>query len=334
MMPTIHLEHPAGGLMLDLSTRGATWLSCSLAMADGSRRSVILDRSAFSAEAADGAYLGATIGRYANRIGNARIRHGDRASMLTPNPGSKHQLHGGPDGFHSREWSIEQLDDAAVTLSIVSPDGDQGFPGELRCQVSYALVDAMTIEMRSIATVTAPSPVCITNHAYFNLDGTPSDVRDHRLRLAAARYLPVDKDLIPLGGLSDVQRTGFDFREGKTIRKDWLRDEQQAHGKGYDHAFLLDKSCADMKAPGAVLTSSDGALAMEIWTTLPSIQLYGGQFLGSSSSIEGSIDRTFGGVALEPQFLPDSPNHPEWPEPSCWLEPGMVYRQTIRYSFR
>lgn len=330
----IHLEQPECGLSLDLSPRGATWLACSLPMHDGSRRSVILERSSFDAEAADSAYIGATVGRYANRIGNARIHHGDRTIMLTPNLGSHHQLHGGPQGFHSREWTVDQVDATSASLSLVSADGDQGFPGELRVQVTYALTDAMTIEMRTVATVSAPCPVCITNHAYFNLDGAPTDVRDHRLQVAASRYLPVDAELIPLDSLLPVQGTDFDFREGKTLRKDWLRDDQQRHGHGYDHAFLLDDECTGMKAPATILTSTDRVLSMEIRTTLPSIQLYGGQFLGSARSAEGRVDRTCTGMALEPQFLPDSPNHPEWPQPSCWLEPGQTYRQTIRYAFR
>jgi aldose 1-epimerase len=178
--------------------------------------------------------------------------------------------------------------------------------------------------MEAVARVTARSPVCLTNHAYFNLDGVVGDVRRHRLRLASGRYLPVDDELIPLGMLLDVHDTGFDFREPKTLQADWLRDPQQRHGGGYDHAFLLDAACRDLRAPAAVLASADGALAMEIRTTLPALQLYAGQFLAGLP---------FAGVALEPQFLPDSPNHPEWPQPTCWVGPGDVYRHTISYAF-
>jgi len=328
----VRLRHPQG-LSLDLSTRGATWLSCTMPMPDGSRRSLILDRPTSPDEEADRAFFGATIGRYANRIGGARIRRGDHDVALTPNPGSRHQLHGGPGGFHTREWSVATVDDTSVRFTLVSRDGDQGYPGELAVSVTYCLSDATTIEMQTEARSTAPCPVCITNHAYFQLDAGPGDARANRLAIAAQHYLPVDAELIPLGPLADVQGTGFDFREAKTLHQDWLRDEQQAHGNGYDHAFLLDAACAGMGAPAAVLSASDGSLRMEIRTTLPAIQLYGGQFLHSSPGGPVSDYASHAGVALEPQYLPDSPNHPEWPQPSCWLNPGEVSRHTIRYRF-
>lgn len=323
MNAEIRLRQP-GGLALALSTRGATWLSCEVPLPGGAARSVILQRAQMTGDAADQAYVGATIGRYANRIAQARIASNGHTWPLAPNPGSRHQLHGGPGGFHVREWQVDALDDTAVTLSLVSPDGDQGYPGRLDAQVIYSLTDALTIEMEAVARVTARSPMCLTNHAYFNLDGAAGDVRRHHLRVAARRYLPVDEQLIPLGTLLDVHGTGFDFRAPKTLLADWLRDPQQRHGGGYDHAFLLDAGCRDLRAPAAVLVSADGTLAMEIRTTLPALQLYAGQFLRGLP---------FAGVALEPQFLPDSPNHPEWPQPSCWLEPGAVYRHTISYTF-
>ncbi|HJV61064.1 MAG TPA: galactose-1-epimerase, partial [Albitalea sp.] len=301
-------------------------LACDLPMPDGTRRSVILSRAALPAAQADSAYLGATIGRYANRIAHARIGLGERRWALVPNPGSRHQLHGGLHGFHTRAWQVEAADERAVRFSLVSADGDEGYPGELQVQIAYRLLDPMTIEMEASATVSAPSPVCLTNHAYFNLDGSAGDARAHRLRIAASRFLPVDAELIPIGALNEVADTGFDFRDAKTLQRDWLRDPQQHLAGGFDHAFLLDPACAGMNAPAAVLESSDGALSMEIRTTLPALQLYGGQYL------EG-FGAPCPGIALEPQFLPDSPNHPEWPQPTCWLHPGQQYRHTIRYRF-
>lgn len=325
MTRVLMLRHP-DGLALSLSTLGAAWLSCVVPLADGTRRGVILERSATPDAASRSAYLGATIGRYANRIRHARISLGERAWALLPNPGSPHQLHGGPDGFDVREWQVVAADDTLAHLALVSPDGDQGYPGELRAEVIYRLKDALTIEMDAIATVTAPSPVCLTNHAYFNLDGSVGDTRDHRLRIASGQYLPVDRELIPLGMLADVQDTSFDFRASKPIRTHWLLDDQQRQAGGFDHAFLLDASCAGMAEPAAELASTDGLLRMAVSTTLPAIQLYAGQFLAGRHS-------ACAGVALEPQFLPDSPNHPEWPQPSPWLMPGETYRHSIRYAF-
>src|SRR5262249_1324033 len=155
---------------------------CEIAMHDGSRRRVILERSARPDDAARRAYIGATIGRYANRIGHARLSRGGIA--LQPNPGSAHHPHGRPEGLEVREWDGVEDSATAVRLALVSPDGDQGYPGELRADVTYRLVPPLAIEMEARATVTAPSPVCLTNHAYFNLDGQATDVRDHRLRIA------------------------------------------------------------------------------------------------------------------------------------------------------
>jgi aldose 1-epimerase len=332
MTRTLHLRHP-DGLALSLSTFGAAWLSCEVPLADGSRRRVILERTAMPDAAAARAYVGATIGRYANRIGGARITRGARSWTLQPNAGSKHQLHGGPDGFDKREWSVVHADATSARLALLSPDGDQGYPGELRAEVSYRLLDK-AIEMEAIATATADCPVCLTNHAYFNLDGVDGDVRGHRLQIAADRFLPVDADLIPIAPLADVEGTGFDFRVAKPMRMHWLLDEQQRQAGGYDHAYLLAESCSGMGEPAAELVSADGALRMAISTTLPALQFYAGQHLEGIASPSGCLYPACAAVALEPQFLPDSPNHPEWPQPSCWLAPGQVYRHRIRYAFR
>jgi aldose 1-epimerase len=322
------------GLALTLTDLGATWLSCRVPMADGSRREVLLGCPTPQVQAQQTAYLGATIGRYANRIGNARITLGERSWSLEPQPGSAHQLHGGPGGFHSRPWQVEQADARAASFSLVSPDGDQGYPGRMEARVSYRIVGPLTLEIAFEARVDAPSPVCLTNHAYFNLDERHGDVRGHRLRIAAQRYLPVNEALIPLGELADVQGSGFDFRTAKTIARDWLRDDpQQRHGGGFDHAFLLDAESADAASPAVELQAADGSLRMRVSTTLPSLQFYGGQFLTGIPDRNGQPYASCAGVALEPQYLPDSPNHPEWPQPSCWLQPGEVWQHRIRYEF-
>lgn len=329
--------HRPGGIALTLSDRGATWLACEVPLPNGERRGVVLQRAGIEDPSADKAYLGATVGRYANRIGDARIRRGGQEWLLTPNPGSRHQLHGGPRGFHACTWAVEQLDDFALRFSLRSSDGDQGFPGELHAQVTYRLADAMTIEMAITAKVTAPSPVAITNHAYFNLDGVSeavSDVRDHRLRIAAAHYMPVDSELIPFGPPAQVQGTSFDFRRAKRIGEDWLGDAQQAAGGGYDHAFLLDTQGTGPAQPAVELTSASGDLQLAISTTLPAVQFYAGQFLDGVSSPAGAPYPACAGLALEPGYLPDSPNHPEWQQPSCWLLPGELWHHVTRYAFR
>jgi aldose 1-epimerase len=331
--PTVLTLRHAQGLELTLMDQGATWLGCKVPMPDGTAREVLLGRASAREPHAMGAFLGATIGRYANRIGQAQVRHEGETIQLTRDAGSQHQLHGGPQGFDKKRWTIASHDDSEAVFTLVSPDGDQGYPGQLDVRVSYRLLDGLVIEMQAEARSSAPTPVCLTNHAYFNLDAVHGDARQQTLRIGAQKYLPVDGELIPLGELASVEGTGFDFRAPKTLAQDWMRDEQQRPGAGYDHAFLLDGECAGMQQPAVFLQSADGSLAMELFTTLPSVQMYGGQFLKGTPSRDGTPYPACAGIALEPQFLPDSPNHPEWPEPSCWLMPGDVYRQTIRWRF-
>ena len=331
--PTLLHLRSRDGLSLTLMDLGATWLSCQVPLSNGTRREVLLGCPSPAAYAQQTAYLGATIGRYANRLGQARITHAGQVTPVTPNAGSPHQLHGGPEGFDKRRWTIASSSDTEVRFTLESADGDQGFPGELQTQVVVRLTESLGIDMEFEARVTAPSPVCLTNHSYFNLDAAPGDARAHKLSIAASQYLPVDKELIPLGHLASVQDTGFDFRQPKTLAQDWLKDEQQAAGAGYDHAFLLDPACAHMQVPAAVLQASDDLLSMRVHTTLPSLQMYAGQFLTGVPAREDGAYAACAGIALEPQFLPDSPNHPEWPQPSCWLLPGQVYRHSIHYRF-
>ncbi len=312
---------------------GATWLSCKVPMNGGSRREVLLGRQYATEPLACQAYLGSTIGRYANRIGNSRIAHEDRELLLTSNAGSAHQLHGGPLGFHTRDWTARTRSDSEVQLSLLSPAGDQGFPGELAVCVTYRLIDDLGIEMVAEATTTETTPVCLTNHAYFNLDAHHADVRNHKVQIAAEQFLPVDPELIPLGMLAPVQGTGFDFRRPKTLRQDWLADAQQTDSAGYDHAFLLDPLLQSMERPICVVVAGDGDLSMAMFSSLPSLQLYSGQSLEGVPSRDATPYTLCAGMALEPQFLPNSPHHPEWPQPSCWLRPGQTYRHVIRWTF-
>jgi aldose 1-epimerase len=317
----------ADGIALTISPRGATWMSCDVPISRTERRGVILRRAVTDEKS----FLGSTIGRYANRIAHGRIHWQGREWQLALKPGSPHHLHGGPGGFHSRTWQVEHASATQARFTLHSAAGDQGYPGDVDVQVTYRLVDAMTIEMQAQAVCTEPTPLALTNHAYFNLDGTPGDVRKHSLEIHSSRYVPVDAELIPLGPLANVEGTGFDFRHAKPIERDWLKDEQQKQAGGYDHAFLLDP--VSPMRPAARLTSSDGQLAMAISTTLPALQFYSGQYLAGTEAPGGETYAACSAIALEPGVLPDSPNHPEWPQPSCWLLPGQTYEHTIRYSF-
>lgn len=319
------------GLQITLMDWGATWLSCQLPLVAGDRREVLLGCPSPAEYPLQGAYLGATIGRYANRIANATLSREGRTWTLAANQGH-HQLHGGPGGFNACRWECIEHSMASVLFRLRSADGDQGFPGNLLAEVRYTLKEDNQIAIEYHATVDKPCPINLTNHAYFHLDGANSDVRRQTLQIYAAQYLPVDSEGIPSAPLTDVEHTGMDFRQPKTIAKDFLRDRDQQRMKGYDHAFLLYPACQNDDSPAAQLWSADGKVLLKVYTSAPALQLYTGNFLAGTPARQGGDYLNYSGVALESEFLPDSPNHPEWPQPDCWVQPGLPYRSVTRYQ--
>ncbi|GKX57722.1 galactose-1-epimerase [Leminorella grimontii] len=327
----IHLTNRQG-MRVALMDWGATWLSCELPMGAEEMREVLLGCSSPEGYLRQTAYLGATVGRYANRIAFSRITRGELSFTLVPNQG-EHQLHGGANGPDRRRWSVVRHDENSATFSLDSPDGDNGFPGNLHVEVTYTLTDDGRVEISYFATVDSLCPVNFTNHAYFNLDGKSADCRTHRLQIDADYFLPVDKEGIPGAGLTPVTVGGMDFRQPKRIAQDFLADDCQRKVSGYDHAYLLSERCREGKIPAARLWSSDERVVMSVYTTKPALQFYSGNFLAGTPSRDGGEYGSFAGLALESEFLPDSPNHPEWPQPDCWLKPGEDYRSTTVYQF-
>ncbi|CAK9884491.1 MAG: Aldose 1-epimerase [Candidatus Erwinia impunctatus] len=228
----------ASGMRVTFMDWGATWLSARIPMKDGSVREALLGCDTPADYLCQQAYLGATVGRYANRIANAILPASPHHPMikLVANQG-EHQLHGGPKGFHARRWKIEHHDDSEVIYSLFSPDGDQGFPGNLRVTLRYRLEDDNTLSIQYQAAVDQHCPVSLTNHAYFNLDQQHNDSRQHQLKIIAEHYLPVDSEGIPVDGLKSVAGSSFDFRQAKSIAQDFLAYDDQRNVKGYDHAF-------------------------------------------------------------------------------------------------
>ncbi|HCH38827.1 MAG TPA: galactose-1-epimerase, partial [Enterobacter sp.] len=300
-------------------------------MTDGSVRETLLGCASPEQYVEQTAFLGASVGRYANRIAKSRFELDGVRYDLLPSQG-ENQLHGGPDGFDKRRWRIVQQNDGEALLALDSPDGDQGYPGNCSTSVHYRLTEDNRIAITYRATVDKPCPVNLTNHAYFNLDGDCSDVRNHRLQLLAQRYLPVDEMGIPHEGLKAVAGTSFDFRTTKAIAQDFLVDDHQRKVNGYDHAFLLDAQ-GDLSQPAAHLWSADEKLQMTVYTTAPALQFYSGNFLEGTPAREDGEYRAWQGLALESEFLPDSPNHGEWPQPDCILRPGEEYISVTEYHF-
>lgn len=318
----------ARGMVTTFMDWGATWLSARVPMKDGTVRETLLGCATPSDYLRQSAYLGATIGRYANRIANATLYASGTRWQLEANQGP-HQLHGGPVGFDARRWQIVRQAEQEVEYRINSDDGDQGFPGNLRVTLLYRLEDDNTLSIHYQASVDKPCPVNLTNHAYFNLDAEQGDARHHRLRINATHYLPVNSEGIPVGNLTAVENTGFDFRQPKTVAQDFLEDADQRAVKGYDHAFLLCKT--PRSQPDAELWSADGRLKLSVFTSAPALQFYSGNYLQGTPAREQGVYQDFQGIALESGFLPDSPAHPEWPQPDCWLTPGETYQQLTRY---
>ncbi|POP46037.1 galactose-1-epimerase [Superficieibacter electus] len=319
------------GLVVTLMDWGATLLSVRVPHSDGSVREAILGCTGPEQYPQHEAFFGASVGRYANRIADSRFELDGEVIKVLPSQGVN-QLHGGPEGFDKRRWSYQSLSDHEVIFSLQSADGDQGFPGNLQATARYTLTEDNRIAIEYRATVDKPCPVNMTNHVYFNLNGERSDVRDHKLQILADEYLPVDESGIPRSGLKAVAGTSFDFRAPKRIADDFLSDDDQKKVNGYDHAFLLQAK-GDVKTKAAHLWSDDEKLQMAVYTSAPALQFYSGNFLKGTSSREPGTYDAWQGLALESEFLPDSPNHPEWPQPDCILRPGEEYVSLTEYQF-
>lgn len=254
-------------------------------------------------------YLGALVGRYANRIAGARFTLDGRTYPLAANNGPN-SLHGGERGFDKRVWDVEPVEHG-LRLSRISPDGEEGFPGRLAVTATYTLDAAGALHLAYEAVTDAPTVVNLTNHSYVDLGGS-GETREHELRLAASRYTPVDAGLIPTGELADVTGTRFDFRTPRAV------------GSGYDHNFVLDKGVTAAPVEVAELHDPASGRVLTVATTEPGLQVYTADHLGEPFA-PGA------GIALETQHFPDSPNRPEFP--STVLRPGEVYRSETVYGF-
>jgi len=276
-------------------------------------------------------YFGVIAGRYANRIGGAKFMLDGREYKLAANDGNN-TLHGGIKGFDKVVWKIEELeakgDRAELKLSYISKDGEEGYPGNLKCIVTYALTEDNKLEIKYEATTDKPTVVNLTNHAYWNLAGQGGgDVLGHELMINADKYTAVDKGLIPTGELKSVKGTPLDFTKPETIGS---RIKQVDIG-GYDHNYVLKGRAGQMKLAARVYEPTSGRV-MEIETTEPGVQLYTGNWLdGTLKGKKGKVYNKYGGFCLETQHYPDSPNKPTFP--STVLRPGEKYETETVHTF-
>jgi aldose 1-epimerase len=273
-------------------------------------------------------YMGSVVGRYGNRIAKGQFTLDGKHYQLSTNEHGN-TLHGGVVGFDRKNWTAKQIPDG-VEMTLVSPDGDMGFPGQLTAHVRYTLTgDRLRLEYS--ATTTKPTVLNLTNHSYFNLGGS-GDILSHVLQLNASRYTPVNSTLIPTGTIEPVAGTPLDFTSphavGERIKAD---NEQLKLAGGYDHNWVFAAGHS-LSQPAAVLTDPASGRTLTVYTTQPGVQFYSGNFLdGTFKGRDGQTYNKYSGMCLETQHFPDSPNQPNFP--TTELKPGQMYHSTTIFQF-
>lgn len=277
-------------------------------------------------------YYGGIVGRYGNRIAKGKFKVDGKEYTLATNNGVNH-LHGGKKGFNDVVWDAEQPNDHTLKLHYLSKDGEEGYPGNLDITLTYELTDSNEVKIDYAATTDKATVVNLTNHSFFNLHGAGNgDINDHVMYINADKFTPVDSTLIPSGKLEPVKGTPMDFttptKIGERVDADF---EQLKFGKGYDHNYVLNKKGKELSLAATVEEPQSGRF-LEVWTTEPGVQFYGGNFLdGTDKGKEGKTYAHRGAFCLETQHYPDSPNQPSFP--SVVLKPGATYSSTCVYKF-
>ncbi|RKF17840.1 galactose-1-epimerase [Alginatibacterium sediminis] len=318
-----------GGSTARICDYGATLLSLQLVLADGELREVVLGCDQLEDYLNQSSFLGATVGRFANRIAGASLERAGKTYTLNANEGDN-CLHGGAQGFDKKRWTVTHQSSESLTLELVSSDGDQGFPGECKVKLTYRISEKDQLTLDYHASVDQECPVNLTNHSYFNLDGIAGDIGHHSLSIDADQYLPVNAQGLPESEPVDLSDTAFDFRTMKDIRSNWREVSDDLTHRGYDHSYILNQP--SITKPFAHAVSSDNLVEMKVYTTKPAVQLYTGQYLQGTMGHKGLRYQNRDGFCLETQFLPDSPANPQW-HGDVWLKPGQAYRHQTCYEF-
>lgn len=321
------------GVTVEITNFGARIISLVVPDGDGRRCDVVqgFDRIEDYFPENHLSDFGAVIGRYANRLAGGRIVVDGVGYQLLQNNGPN-CLHGGPDGWQYAVFDVAECDGRRLQLSLVSPDGDNGFPGRVELRVTYTLGDDNCLRIDYYAFADRPTVLNLTNHSYWNLNGDQgSSILNHSLWIDADRYLPVDETLIPLGRYDSVAGTPLDFRTAKPIGRDIDADfEQLRIGCGYDHCWVLNAP-RDLSRPAAVLRSPTTNIGLEVYTDMPGMQVYTGNFLDGVVGKGGIGYGRRSAVCLETQQYPDSPNH-SWPESSGRLVPEHPFESTTIFK--
>ena len=309
-----------------ISNYGGTVTSWVTPDKNGKKSSIVLGFDSLSGYLARPPYFGATIGRYGNRIAKGAFKIDTATYKLATNNGRNH-LHGGNKGYDKVVWDATPADStASLTLTYLSKDGEEGYPGNLKITVVYTLTDDNELLIDYSAETDKTTVVNLTNHSYFNLTGDVSNtILDHQLQVNADKYTPVDAGLIPTGELKDVKGTPFDF-----LKPHKVGERIAAVQGGYDHNFVLTRKSSDLELV-ATLTDSVSGRKLEVFTTEPGLQFYSGNFLdGKFKATNGKAIMIHTALCLETQHFPDSPNQPSFP--STLLKPGEKYHTVTKYK--
>lgn len=322
----------AGDLSLSLSTLGATWTSLLVPSRDNGTDDILLGYSSFDGYV-NNKYFGVTVGRFANRIGGAKFALGGKEYHLDKNDG-ENTLHGGRTGFGTRVWkadAYEEKDGVYVRFELKSPDGDEGYPGKLWAVVSYGLTKSGEIVASYEAEADLPTPVNLTNHAYFNLagEGRGRDILSSELKLYSSSYVEVDDTLIPTGRILPVENSPMDFRVRKPIGRD-IKPLAAGNAGGYDHCFAVDGKSGELRPFAEVYEPFTGR-TMRGFTTQPGVQFFSGNNIHAVRGKMGAVYERYGAFCLETQHFPDSPNRPEFPD--AVFGPGRDYREKAVFAF-
>ena len=322
----------AGDLSLSLSTLGATWTSLLVPSGEKGTDDILLGFGSFGGYV-NNAYYGVTVGRFANRIGGAKFSLGGKEYPLFKNNGVN-SLHGGRVGFSRRVWkaeAYEERDGVFVRFELKSPDGDEGYPGNLKAVVSYGLTKSNELVADYEAKLDAPCPVNLTNHAYFNLagEGRGISVLSTELKLYCSSYIEVDEALIPTGKILPTENTPLDFRNRKPIGRD-IKALAGSPAGGYDHCFVVNGEEGKLRPFAEVYEPFTGR-SMRGFTTQPGVQLFTGNNISAMQGKIGSVYEKFGGFCMETQHFPDAPNQPDFP--SAIFGPDRDYHEKAVFAF-
>ena len=325
------------GFEARLITYGAALQSILVPDRGGRLADVVLGRDDLAGYLAVRRFLGATVGRYANRIANGTFELDGARFQLPTNDGAN-ALHGGLSGFDCKPWAITAIGESPlpfVTLSYVSPDGEEGYPGTLKTDITYSITAGTELSVTFSAVTDKPTIVNLTNHSFFNLAGVESGggILDHQVMIAADTYLPVSAAGIPLAAPDKVDVTPFDFRKphrvGVRLRD---ADQQVQIRQGYDHNFCLRGGATTEPRFAARVEDPGSGRVLELWTNQPGVQFYSGNFLdGTVTGKYGRVHRQYDALCLEPQVYPNTPNRSDFP--SARLDPGQTYRHVSLYRF-